>query len=512
MQNKNTSRRYNAKRNIIFGGIQKAHQILLPFLIRTVMIYTLGLEYLGLNSLFTSILQVLNLTELGIGSAMVYSMYKPIAENDTDTICALMRLYKTCYRIIGVIIAVVGLAIIPFLHFFVKGSVPDDVNLVILYLLNLSTTVISYWLFAYRNCLLVAHQRTDISSKVTIVVNTVQFALQIAVLIFLKNYYVYLILLLFGQVAIDVITALVSHKLFPLYIPRGSVDHVILLDIKKKVSALFVSRIGGVVLGSADTIIISSFLGLTSLAIYQNYFFIISSIYGTVEIILISITAGLGNSLIIENEEKNVNDFINVSFSFSWLVCTCACCFIVAVQPFMEIWVGNRHILPFGMIICFALYFIVYEYTRLFNVYKNAAGSWYKDRFRPLLSAILNLALNLSTVRLLGLYGISLSTVVALTVVEIPWLIYSVYHDVFTPTYEKEYISYFLKELLVTFISCAFACAINIIFFENIFITLFVRLSAGLFVSFFFFWLFFHRTGLYKNSIFMIKDIIKLNH
>ena len=189
MSIENTSRRYNAKRNIVFGGIQRVHHILFPFLIRTVMIYTLGIEYLGLNSLFTSILQVLNLTELGIGSAMVYAMYKPIAEHDTETICALMQLYKKCYRIIGAIIAVVGLAIVPFIRLLVSGSIPDDVNLTVLYLLNLAATVLSYWLFAYRNCLLVAHQRTDISSKVTIVVNTVQFALQIAVLIFLKNYF-----------------------------------------------------------------------------------------------------------------------------------------------------------------------------------------------------------------------------------------------------------------------------------------------------------------------------------
>lgn len=509
MSIENTSRRYNAKRNIVFGGIQRVHHVLFPFLIRTVMIYTLGIEYLGLNSLFASILQVLNLTELGIGSAMVYSMYKPIAENDTETICALMQLYKKCYRIIGAIIAVAGLAIVPFINVFVKGSIPDDVDLAVLYLLNLAATVLSYWLFAYRNCLLVAHQRTDISSKVTIVVNTVQFALQIAVLVFLKNYYIYLILLLVGQIAINVITAIVSQKLFPLYTPKGNIDHAILLDIKKRVSALFISKIGGVVLGSADTIIISAFLGLTSLAIYQNYFFIVSSIYGTVEIILNSITAGLGNSLISETEAKNINDFKNISFSFSWLICICVCCFTVAAQPFMEIWAGKSNVLPFGMVICFALYFIAFEYSRLFNVYKNAAGSWYNDRFRPLVSAILNLILNLSTVRVLGLYGISLSTVVALSIVEIPWLIYSVYHDVFTPTYEKEYVSCFLKEVFVTLISCAFASAANLIFIENIFVTMVVRLLAGLFISFFFYWLFFHRTGVYKTSTLMIKDVLK---
>ena len=153
----------NATRNMIFGILQRMYHMLVPFFMRTAMIYFMGVQYVGLNSLFTSILQVLNLAELGVGSAMVYSMYKPIAEDDKDTICALMRLYKIYYRVIGSAIAVVGLGVTPFIPCLVSGSIPENLDLHILYLLNLAATVFSYWLFAYKNSLLMAHQRTDVT-------------------------------------------------------------------------------------------------------------------------------------------------------------------------------------------------------------------------------------------------------------------------------------------------------------------------------------------------------------
>lgn len=140
----------NAMRNIIFGMGLRIYQIIVPFLMRTAMIYFMGIEYLGLNSLFTSILQVLNLAELGVGSAMVYSMYKPIAEDDKDTICALLKLYKKYYFFIGLVIATIGIIITPMITKLINGEVPGDINIYVLYILNLSATVITYWLYAYK--------------------------------------------------------------------------------------------------------------------------------------------------------------------------------------------------------------------------------------------------------------------------------------------------------------------------------------------------------------------------
>ena len=215
------NRTENAVRNILFGGILRVYQIVIPFVMRTVMIYCMGVQYLGLNSLFTSILQVLNLAELGVGSAMVYSMYKPIAEDDTDTICALMGLYRTYYQCIGLIIAVIGVGLTPFIPKLIKSDLPVGINIYALYLLNLSATVLSYWLFAYKNSLLQAHQRIDVTSKVTLITNTLQYVVQIFVLAVLKNYYIFVVVMLLTQAMTNIITSIVVTKMYTNYNERG---------------------------------------------------------------------------------------------------------------------------------------------------------------------------------------------------------------------------------------------------------------------------------------------------
>lgn len=201
------NRSRNATRNIIFGVILKIYQLVLPFAMRTIIMYELGVKYLGLNSLFTSILQVLNLAELGVGSAMVFSMYKPIAQEDSKTICALMRLYKVYYRAIGLVVFAAGMVLLPFIPKLIAGDVPDGINIYVLYLLNLMATVFTYWLFAYKNSILQAHQRQDVVSKVTIVTDTCKYILQIGTLFAFHNYYYYVCVLLLSQIFNNILTA-----------------------------------------------------------------------------------------------------------------------------------------------------------------------------------------------------------------------------------------------------------------------------------------------------------------
>ena len=294
----------NATRNLIYGMILKIYQILLPFIMRTVIIYTLGVQYLGLNSLFTSVLSVLNLVELGVGSAMVYSMYKPIAEDDEQIICALMRLYKIYYYAIGLIIAIIGIILTPFIPKLISGDVPKDINIYILYLMNLGATVLSYWLFAYKNSILQAHQRTDIVSKVTLVTNTIQYGLQIIALCLFRNYYYFVIAMLAAQALTNVVTAIYADKLYPLFKPKGKLDQNEVKKINQRIKDLFTAKVGTVVVGSVDTVVISAFLGLTVLAVYQNYYYIMNSICGFITVIFASITAGIENSLVTETDKK----------------------------------------------------------------------------------------------------------------------------------------------------------------------------------------------------------------
>lgn len=432
-----------ATRNILFGSFLKIYLMFVPFLMRTAMIYFMGVQYLGLTSLFVSILQVLNLAELGIGTAMIFSMYKPVAEDDRDTVCALMRLYRTYYRVIGLVIGLVGVAITPLVPSFINGDIPGELNVYILYLLNLGATVVSYWLFAYKNCLLTAHQRTDVISIVTLITNTLQYGIQLMILLWLKNYYLYVIAILVTQALNNIIIAAVATKMYPQYRPEGKLDKTQKEDIKRRIRDLFISKLGGTVLGSADTLVISAFLGLTILAVYQNYFYIISAIYGFIEVILTSVTAGIGNSMITETEEKNFNDMRKFTFMYMWLVGFCICCFLGLFQTFMEIWVGSDLLLPYTAVISFCIYFYSYELTRLFNVFKSAAGAWHEDRFRPLVSAVVNLFLNLLAVKYLGVHGIILSTIFALSVIEVPWLL----HNLFSVIYKRRLLRCYLQDL-----------------------------------------------------------------
>lgn len=447
----------NAVRNIRYGVILKLYQMLLPFLMRTVMIYAMGVQYLGLNSLFTSILQVLNLAELGVGSAMVYSMYKPLANDDHETICALMKLYRTYYRIIGLIIAVVGLLLTPFIPKLISGEVPADVNIYTLYLLNLSATAASYWLFAYKNSILQASQRLDVVNKVMLLTNTLQSAAQLVMLLVFKNYYYYLIVTLATQILTNIITAIAANKLYPQYKPHGELDRSIVDAIKGRFKDLFTSKIGQIVYDSADTIVISAFLGLATLAIYQNYFFILTSVTAFVTIVFSACTAGIGNSLVVESKEKNFGDFNKFTLITSWIAGFCGTCLLCIYQPFMELWVGKDLMLPFSAVVCFAVYFFTRQINSLYNLYKDAAGMWHEDRFRPLITSLVNLGLNLVLVQFWGIYGVLISTVIAIVFVGMPWL----FINLFTVIFERKAMATHLKKLLTYVLVAVVAAAVT---------------------------------------------------
>lgn len=447
----------NAVRNIVFGVILRTYSIFVPFLMRTAMIYFMGVEYLGLNSLFTSILQVLNLAELGVGSAMVYSMYKPIAEDDRTMICALLKQYRTYYRAIGLIIAVVGIALTAMIPKLIRGEIPDGLNVYFLYWLNLGATVASYWLFAYKSSLFAAHQRVDIISKVTLVTNTFQYILQLGVLFFLKDYYVYLIVALIAQVVNNLLAAIVAGKMYPDYKPYGEMDKDTVREINHRIGDLFTAKVGGVIVSSVDTIVISAFLGLTVLAVYQNYYFILTAVIGFVEIVLNACLAGIGNSLIAETKEKNYSDLCKFTFLICWIAGLGTCCFLNLYQPFMELWVGKNLMLEQSAVICFCIYYYVYEINRILNVYKDAGGIWHKDRFRPLITSFVNLSMNLIMVQFWGIYGVLLSTILSTMFVGMPWLI----HNLFTTLFDRKLMMPFFKKVIYYTMVAIFSCVLT---------------------------------------------------
>ena len=435
----------NAARNIVFGGLLKIYQIIMPFILRTAMIYWLGVEYLGLSSLFTSILSVLSLAELGVGSAMVYSMYKPIVEDDAASICALLRLYRTYYRVIGLVIGAAGLALLPVVPEFIHGDVPAGLDVRVLYLLSLGSTVLTYWLMAYRSSLLNAHQRTDIISKISIVISTLTYAAQLLVLYFLGDYYAYLIVSLVTGVLNNLFTAWAAARMYPMYKPGGKLERRQVRVINRRIRDLFTAKVGSVVVTSADTIVISAFLGLTALAVYQNYFYILSAVMGLVAIVFSACTAGVGNSLIVEGKEKNYKDLRTFTFIIGWLGGFCTCCLLCLYQPFMELWVGRDLMVGSPAVVCFCVYYFVQEINALLNMYKDAGGIWHEDRFRPLLTALTNLGLNLALVNVWGIYGVILSTVAATLIVGMPWLLHNLFSTMFPRGCLRGYVALLLR-------------------------------------------------------------------
>lgn len=506
--NMKIERTKNATKNITFGIILKIYQIIVPFLMRTVMIYFLGVEYLGLNSLFTSILQVLNLAELGVGSAMIFSMYKPIAIDDGTTICALMNLYKIYYRIIGLVVFVAGILICPFIPYLIKSDLPEGINVYVLYILNLMTTVFSYWLFAYKNSLLQAHQRNDLISKLTIVINTIQYIFQLIVIVVFRDYYWYVMVGLLSQILINISTAHIANKMFPNYKAQGKLDKKNIKKINQRVKDLFTSKVGTVIVNSADSIVISAFLGLTVLAIYQNYYYIVTAVIGIVNVIFTSCSAGIGNSIIVETEDKNYKDLKKFTFIIIWISGVCVSEMLCLFQPFMEFWVGKDLLLKFPAVICFCIYYFVYEINSLLNLYKDSSGIWHKDRFRPLVTALTNLFINLILVNFWGIYGVLLSTVLSTLFVGMPWLINNLFTEVFHIS-SKEYVIKLLKHVICVTLIAIFSYLISNVINGSTILVIAIKGFICFIVSNSLFYLIYRKSEEINDTKILLTKIIK---
>lgn len=415
------NRTKNASRNIVWGVIEKIIAVALPFITRTVLIKTLGADYLGLSSLFTSILSVLSISELGFGSAIVFSMYKPIAEGNNELICALLNVYRKIYYAVGSLILVGGLILLPFLPKLIAGTYPSDINIYVLYLMYLFNTVISYFLFSYKQALFSAHQRNDLVSKRTALISTLSSTLQIVLLLCTHNYYTYAFVIPLATIMTNLANAILANKMFPDIVCRGSISSAMKNDIKKRIAGLLSFKIYGVVFASVDTIVISSFLGLTPLAIYNNYYYVQTAIVGFLTILTASITAGIGNKMVTNSVDDNYADFQNFTFANGWLCSWCSVCLFCLYQHFMRVWVGTTLVFPFFTMVLMVLYFLLPRITTMTYTYREAAGLWWEDRFRPLVATAVNLIFNIILVNLIGMNGVIISTLICTALINIPW-------------------------------------------------------------------------------------------
>ncbi|WP_295363450.1 hypothetical protein [uncultured Succinivibrio sp.] len=442
----------NSFRNIIWGYVHKIISLVLPFIIRTILIYNLGADFLGLNSLFTSIIVVFSLAELGFSSAIIYNMYKPVAENDTETICALLSFYKSTYRYIGIVILIIGLLTLPFLPHLIKTDCPTNINIYLIYFLFLFNSVISYFLFSYKNCLFSVYQREDIISKVDIITKSLLFLLQLLFLTALKNYYLFVAAMIISTITANLITGYLSSQFFPNYSCKGKINNKTKNVIKRNVIGLSIGKLCLISRNTFDNIFVSFFLGLNVVAIYSNYFYVMNAVCSLLLVLMSSITAGIGNSMVVNTQKKNYEDFRKITFMYSWISSWSVVCLFCLYQPFMTLWVGKDMLLPMVDVALFCVYFYSLTIGDVRSRYSSAAGLFWESKNYIVAESLLNIVLNYILGKYFGITGIIIASWISLLIINIGYgskIIFKYYFKNYS--IRKFFGSHFLYSVITTF-------------------------------------------------------------
>lgn len=500
----------NAKKGIVSGIINKVITLLIPFIVRTLFIKVIGIEYAGLNSLFTSLLQVLNLAELGFASAVVYSMYKPIADRDNETICALLNFYRHVYKIVGAIVLGVGILVLPFIKHFINGTPPSDINIYIVYLVFLLNTSISYLLYGYKTSLLNAYQRTDVINYISSITTLGLNLAYITVLLLVPNYYLYIIFLPVFTILNNLILSRTVDKMFPQYKCEGTITDTMRIGIWKKIKGLAIQKVCEMSRDMFSSIFISAFLSLAFVGIYNNYFMILNAITGMMAIIINSMIGAIGNTVATTTVEENYKILQKFNCMFMWVSTVVATCFFSLLQPFMKIWMGEQYMFGNTTVILFTLYFYVLRMGDIRSIWVSAVGLFWEIRWRAVLEAVLNLVLGFTFIRIWGVNGLLIGTLISLFFVNfiysssITFKYYFGYKRL-APYYLTQFLHLFIVTLScgIVYYSCISiekACLIH-----NLWVTMAERLVISILVSNTLLFTFLHQTSDYRFALDWIK-------
>ena len=404
-----------ASRNIFTGVVSKLLAFLLNFASRTIFIWFLGKEYLGVNGLYTEILAVLSFAELGFGIALTFALYKPVAENNEGQIIKLLKFYKTIYRIIAIIVAALGLAITPFLQYIVKGADQITLNELRLYfLIFLSNTVISYFI-TYKYSYINARQENYITTSYDTIVNIFIVVGQIIALVIFKNYLIYLVthtgLLILSKIAFS----FWSNKKYPIFKakPKETLTKEEKKPIYKEVRGLIVHQFSSIAIHSTDNIIIASVggLGVSIVGLVSNYNTIIISVLGFVVIVFSSISSGFGNLRATSDKKHFTKVFNELNFVNFWLYGFCSIAFICLIPPFITLWLGEDYLIPFLPFLLIVLNGYLQGQCTIYNTARMACGDFNLDKWISLAQAIINLVVSIVLVQVMGLVGIYIGTI-----------------------------------------------------------------------------------------------------
>lgn len=447
----------NSVRNVAYRLVSQIASILLKFVSRTIFIYILGVEYLGINGLFSEILQVLSLADLGFGTAMVYSMYKPLAEHDEKRLTQLVALYKKIYTVIAIVITVIGVSLVPFLKYLVQMD--ENIPYIkVYYLLYLANTVSSY-LVVYKTCILNADQKNYLVSKYNTIFSFISLIATSVFLIITHNFMVYLIVQVVMTYANNFFVSHVAEKQYP-YInnKEESLPKEEGKQIFQNIKSIFIYKAANTLVGSTDNTLISVLIGTVTVGFYSNYSMIISNISLFINIIFSSVTASIGNLVVEANKKKNYEVYCLMQF-ISFLLSTVAITgTYLLIDDLIKVWLGESFILDplVSLAISLNLYFSV-VLMPIWS-YREATGMYLQTKYVMVATAVVNLILSIILGKIMGLAGILFATSIARISTYFwyePKLLFKQFFEVKVWNYYKGII----KNIIVT-IAVVFICSV----------------------------------------------------
>ena len=430
----------------------------LQFICRTVFIKVLSTEYLGVNGLFTNILTMLSFAELGIGNAIIFKLYKPIAENDQEKIKTYMKFYQKAYVLIGIVILTIGIIIIPFLKYMIN-DVPDiKENIYFIYVLFLANSTISYF-FTYKKSIIIGYQKEYITTIINFVTVVLQNTIQIVILVLTKNYILYLVIQILATFLDNYISSKKANKMYP-FIKDKDYEKISKTEEKKiftDVKSLILYKIGDILSNGTDNIIISTFVGVSEVGLLSNYTTITNAIKTFLSSFFNGFTASVGNLNTTDDNEKKESIFYQILLLSFLIYGFVSVAIILLSNEFITIWLGNDYLLSFS--VCFALGFNMYvDGMRFVNyTFRNTMGMFRKGRFIPLISSISNVILSVILVQYIGIFGVLIATGLTRMFIMTVWDPYLLHKYKFNTSCKRYYITY-LYYLIVVALDL-FACS-----------------------------------------------------
>ncbi len=451
-----SSRTANSVKNITFGLISQVIQMILGFITRTVFIKYLAVEYLGVNSLFTNIISMLSLAELGIGSAIIYSLYKPLSDKNEYEIATILQFYKKVYISIGTFIFFTGLLLIPFLDHIIPQkpiSITEDIRF--LYFIFLFNTASSYF-FMYKASLLEADQKNAITTTNTTVFLIIQNVVQIVVLVLTKNFIFYLLVQLFCNLASNYrITQIVDkqYKFLSKY-KKEKVDNSLKKLILSNTKATFYTKIGGALVNGTDNLIINYFVGLTILGKFSNYIMLTAIATNFLVIVFSNVKSSIASVTVKEDKQKQVALFEVMNFANFWLYGLGALFIVILLNDFITIWIGKNFTLSFNVSVMIGINFFMIGMQNAFWTFKSVYGFFEQGKYLVLLTAAINLILSFCFGYYYGIFGVLLATAIARLVTNFwydPYIVLKLGLQI-NP---KFYVLKFIKYLVLLIVSVA---------------------------------------------------------